>query len=139
MPTLTLDYTQRLNLHALMGAQRASVDELRTFWRLQDQIELTPEEKEAIGYKTVQANGQVQVQWDVGKDLPARTYEFKDEEFQRLGRMVREWQPGFLIGADRVWIEPLLAQLDGAGQQGQLSPPNGRTTMAGLGGPATRL
>jgi len=131
---LTLDYTQRLNLHALMGAQRASVDELRMFWRLQDEIALTPEEKDAIGYKTIQANGQVQVQWDVGKNLPVQDYEFKEEEFQRLGKMVREWQPGFLIGADRVWIEPLLAQLDGTletARNGVAVPASGLGAMRG--------
>src|SRR5215471_1082181 len=126
---LALDYTQRLNLHALMGAQRASVDELRMFWRLQDMINLTPEERDAIGYKTSQVGGQVQVQWDSGKNLPVQEYEFKDDEFQRLSKMVREGQSGFLIGADRIWLEPLLAQFDGGGM-----PPtrvNGQATNAG--------
>ena len=49
--TLTLDHTQRLNLHALMGAQRASVDEVRLWWRLQDMIDLTPEERTQINYR----------------------------------------------------------------------------------------
>src|SRR5215831_18664784 len=111
---LTLDYTQRLNLHALMGAQRVSVDDLRLFWRLQDMIQLTLEEKNAINYRTVQQNGMVQVQWDFVPDLPLKDYEFAPEDFQRLGKMVREWQPGFVIGADRQWMEPLMAQLDGA-------------------------
>ena len=111
---LSLDYTQRLNLHALMGAQRVSVDDLRMFWRLQDMIQLTNEEKNTINYRTVQQNGMVQVQWDAISDLPVREYEFQPDEFQRLGKMVREWQPGFLIGVDRQWMEPLMAQLDGA-------------------------
>lgn len=112
---LFLDYTQRLNLHALMGAQRASVDDLRMFWKVQDMIELAEEEKQAIGYKvTSQPNGAVQVQWDVDKELPVREYELRDEDVQRLRRMMREWQPGFLIGADRRWIEPLMMQLDAA-------------------------
>lgn|SRR5262249_22600851 len=110
---LSLDYTQRLNLHALMGAQRVNVDDLRLFWRLQDMIQLTPEEKQAINYRTIQQNGRVEVQWDVIPEGPFKDYEFAPDEFQRLGKMVREWQPGFLIGADRQWMEPLMAQLDG--------------------------
>jgi hypothetical protein len=30
---LTLDHTQRLNLHALLGAQRADVGSIRAIWR----------------------------------------------------------------------------------------------------------
>jgi hypothetical protein len=111
---LTLDYTQRLNLHALMGAQRVNVDELRLYWRLQDMIELTAKEKLLINYRTFQQNGQQQVQWDMGRDVLPQDYEFAPDEIQRIARMVREWQPGFLPGADRQWIEPLLTQLDGA-------------------------
>lgn len=127
---LTLDYTQRLNLHALMGAQRANCDELRMYWRLQDMIELTAEEKTAINYRTVQQNGQSIVNWDVDKALPAKEYEFQEAEFQRLTKMVKEWQPGFLIGADRRWIEPLLTQLE-AMPAGKV---NGPATGMGLGG-----
>jgi hypothetical protein len=29
---LTLDHTQRLNLHALLGAQRADVGSIRAIW-----------------------------------------------------------------------------------------------------------
>jgi hypothetical protein len=32
---LTLDHTQRLNLHALLGAQRADVGSIRAIWALQ--------------------------------------------------------------------------------------------------------
>jgi hypothetical protein len=35
---LTLDHTQRLNLHALLGAQRADVGSIRAIWALQDKI-----------------------------------------------------------------------------------------------------
>jgi len=45
---LVLDDTQRLNLHALMGAQRCSVDDVRFWWKLQDRIDLSDKELEAI-------------------------------------------------------------------------------------------
>ena len=109
---LMLDHTQRLNLHALMGAQRAALDELRMLWRLQDRIGLSDEEMAQINYRITQVNGMQQVQWDTSKVLAPREYEFDATEFARLSKIVREWQPGFLIGADRQWLEPLMAQLE---------------------------
>ncbi|MCX6628384.1 MAG: hypothetical protein NTW28_12230 [Candidatus Solibacter sp.] len=35
---LTMDHTQRLNLHALLGAQRADVGSIRAIWAVQDKI-----------------------------------------------------------------------------------------------------
>lgn len=132
---LTLTYTQRLNLHALMGAQRANCDELRMYWRLQDLFELTPEEKTVIDYRNIiQKDGQALVQWDAKKELPAREYDLQEAEFQRVAKMVKEWQPGFLIGADRVWIEPLMAQLEAA----PASKVNGPASGLGLGGMTPR-
>lgn len=127
---LILDYTQRLNLHALLGAQRANCDELRMFWRLQDLLELSVDEKHAIEYHSVMQNGQAAVQWNATKDLPTREYDLQEAEFQRVAKVVKEWQPGFLIGADRRWIEPLLAQLESV----PASKLNGPATGAGLGG-----
>lgn len=124
---LMLDYTQRLNLHALMGAQRASLDDLRMLWKLQDRIDLSTEERTAIHYKVQQVNGMQQVSWDTGKTLPPQGYDFSEPEFARLSKMLKEWQPGFMIGSDRQWLEPLMAQLDGV-QEGK---PDGKA--AGLG------
>ena len=46
--TLTLDHIQRLNLHALLGAQRGDVATIRALWALQDKLGLTPDEEKAI-------------------------------------------------------------------------------------------
>ena len=109
---LTLDHTMRLNLHALMGAQRGSVDEIRVWWRLQDQIDLTEEEKKEINYR-VGTVGEMQApMWDVNKSIKARSFEFSDEDYGKIAKVVKEWQPGFLASNDRRWLEPLLAQLD---------------------------
>jgi hypothetical protein len=126
---LSLDYTQRLNLHALMGAQRASVDDLRMLWKLQDRIDLSTREKTAINYRVQLVNGMQQVQWDVTKSLPIEEYEFNEQESARLTKILKEWQPGFLIGADRQWLEPLLAQIDGL-PEGRV---DGKASSAGLG------
>jgi hypothetical protein len=127
---LSLDHTQRLNLHSLMGAQRASLDDLRMFWKLQDRIDLSAQEKAAINYKVQLVNGMQQVQWDVSKVLPLEVYEFNEQESARLTKMLKEWQPGYLIGADRQWLEPLLAQIDGLLPEGKV---DGKAAGAGLG------
>jgi hypothetical protein len=109
---LTLDHVQRLNLHALMGAQKASVDEMRALWRMQDRIDLSAEEKEAINYRVVEQNGNLIPVWDPGKRLPASEYEFNTEEVARIDRIIKNWQPGFVAAADRAWLEPLLCQIE---------------------------
>ena len=95
-----------------MGAQRASLDDLRMLWRLQDRIGLTDDEKTAINYRTQRVNGMEQVMWDTDRYLPLVTYELAENEFARISKMLKEWQPGFLISADRLWLEPLMVQLE---------------------------
>ena len=58
---LTLDHTQRLNLHALLGAQRADVAGVRAIWSLQDKIALDPDEEESIELKREVVGGQERV------------------------------------------------------------------------------
>src|SRR5215831_19399510 len=109
---LSLDHTQRLNLHALMGAQRASVDEVRMWWKLQDRIDLSDEERKQINYRIETLGGMQQPTWDVNKTLEPREYEFTQDEHQKLEKIIKEWQNGFFAAADRRWLEPLLVQLD---------------------------
>ena len=109
---LSLDHMQRLNLHALMGAQKVNLDDMRMLWKLQDRLDLSEEERQSIGWKTISVNGLEQVAWDTRKALPGKDFEFSAEEFNRISRMLKEWQPGFLTQGDRQWLEPLLAQLE---------------------------
>jgi hypothetical protein len=99
----------RLNLHALIGAQRCNVDELRVCWRLQDEIDLTEAEKKKINYRVVQAGDQKMPVWDLVGNEPVE-YSFSEEDYARLKKLVIEWQPGFLTTADRQWLSPLLDQ-----------------------------
>lgn len=110
--TLKLDFTQRLNLHALIGAQRCNVDELRAAWRLQDEIDLTDAEKKKINYRLVRAGDQAAPAWDLVENTPTE-YSFSEEDYARLKKLVKEWQPGFLTSADRQWLQPLLDQFEG--------------------------
>lgn len=106
---LALDYTQRLNVHAVLGAQRGSVDDVRAIWKLQDRIELTAEEKKKINYRVISVNNMQQVLWDL-IEAPLKEYELTADEFGRISRAIKEF-PG-ASGNDRRWLEPLLAQLD---------------------------
>ena len=45
---LKLNHTQRLNPHALLGAQRADVAGVRAIWAIQDKLGLTPDEEKRI-------------------------------------------------------------------------------------------
>jgi hypothetical protein len=112
MGVLVLDHVQRMNLHALIGAQRANVDDMRMFWRVQDRIELSPDEKQAIGYQVRSVDGHSQIGWDASRTLPAKEFEFGGDEFKKLRDLVLQWQPGYMIAADRTWLEPLLGQLE---------------------------
>lgn len=112
---LTLTHVQRLNLHALMGAQRGpTLDDTRAFWKLQDMIALSDEEKKAIDFKIVPVVGGSAPAWDAEKDLALRTFEFTTEELQRVENAVKGWQPGFMASVDRIWLEPLLEQFESA-------------------------
>jgi hypothetical protein len=61
---LTLDHTQRLNLHALLGAQRADVGSIRAIWAVQDKIALDAEEAKTLGIKREVTNGLERVVWN---------------------------------------------------------------------------
>ena len=111
---LTLDHTQRLNLHMLIGAQRGTVDEVRAFWRLQDRINLSDEERTAINFQINKATGTPQ--WNL-QGLEPVTYEFTDDDYARIKKIFSDWQPGF-VANERLWLEPLLAQFDNSSQNG---------------------
>jgi hypothetical protein len=61
---LTLDHTQRLNLHALLGAQRADVGSIRAIWAIQDRIALDADEEKAVELKREMVAGQERVVWN---------------------------------------------------------------------------
>jgi len=107
---LHLDHTQRLNLHFLMGSQRGSVDDVRFWWRLQDRIELSEEEKREVNFRTVKVGELDQPMWDLRPEL-VRQFEFSTDELNRIEKLLKEWPQGFSAN-DRRWLEPLLKQFE---------------------------
>jgi hypothetical protein len=115
---LTLNHTQRLNLCALIGAQRnAPVEDLRLYWRLLDRLELSADERKDINFRLVKLDGTEQQvpQWDIKPDVPHREFDFSTDEFERLSKVVKDWQGGYGV-SDRFWLEPVLAQIELNGQ-----------------------
>ena len=104
---LTLDHTQRLNLHALLGAQRADVGSIRAIWAVQDSIALDADEEKAIELKREMVAGQERVVWNPALSIPAKEFEFTDPEVARIKAAIETWD-SYGASADRRWLEPLI-------------------------------
>jgi len=104
---LKLDHTQRLNLHALLGAQRADVGSIRAIWAVQDRLALDADEEKLIELKREFAGGQERVLWNPALSIPAKAFDFTEAETARIRAAVEAWS-GYAVAADRRWLEPLL-------------------------------
>lgn len=107
---LMLDHTQRLNLHALLGAQRTDVGSIRAIWNVQDRIALDAAEERAVELKREMVAGQERVVWNPALSLPAKEIEFSDPEAARIKAAIQTWD-SYGAAADRCWLEPLVAAL----------------------------
>jgi hypothetical protein len=107
---LTLDHTQRLNLHALLGAQRADVGSIRAIWAVQDKLALTADEEKVLELKRDMAAGQERAVWNADLSLPAKEFELSDTEAARIRSALQTWD-SYAAGTDRRWLEPLIEAL----------------------------
>jgi hypothetical protein len=104
---LTLGHTQRLNLHALLGAQRADVGSIRAIWSIQDRIALDAAEEIAVEVKREMIAGQERAVWNPALSIPAKEFEFSDPEVARIRAAIERWD-SYGVNADRQWLEPLV-------------------------------
>ena len=104
---LTLDHTQRLNLHALLGAQRADVGSIRAIWAVQDKLALDANEEKAIELKRELVSGQERTVWNPSLLIAEKDFEFTDAEIARIKAAIEMWV-GYGVNCDRRWLEPLL-------------------------------
>jgi len=126
---IQLDHIQRLNLHALLGAQRGDVATIRALWALQDKLALSAEEETAVEFKSEFAGGQERVAWNPQRSLPVRAFEFTDAEAARIRAALETW-PAYGAAADRRWLEPLLRMIAPATPEraeAQAPPPQQRS------------
>ena len=105
-----LDHTQRLNLHALLGAQRADVGSIRAIWAVQDKIALDANDEGEIGLKREFVNGQERTVWSPLCSIAPKEFEFAEGYVARIKVAIETWN-GYGAAADRGWLEPLLAAL----------------------------
>jgi hypothetical protein len=107
---LTLDHTQRLNLHALLGAQRADVGAIRAIWAVQDKLTLDADEEKTIELKRELVSGQERTVWNPALSLAAKEFEFPEAEVTRIRTALQAWE-SYAAGTDRRWLQPLVEAL----------------------------
>jgi hypothetical protein len=107
---LTLDHTQRLNLHALLGVQRADVGSIRAIWAVQDKLALDADEEKAIELKRELVAGQERVLWNPSLSISAKEFEFTEVELGRIKAAI-ETCANYGAAPDRRWLEPLINTL----------------------------
>ncbi len=107
---LTLDHTQRLNLHSLLGVQRADVGSIRAIWAVQDKLALEPDEEKAIEMKRECVNGNARMVWNSSLSIPEKDFEFSDVEVARIKASIDAWD-SYAANADRDWLQPLIDAL----------------------------
>jgi hypothetical protein len=107
---LTMDHTQRLNPHALLGAQRADVGSIRAIWAVEDRIALDADEEKAVELKRAMVAGQERAVWNPALSTPAKDFEFSDPETARIKAAIQTWD-SYGANADRHWLQPLVETL----------------------------
>ena len=107
---IQLDHVQRLNLHAVLGAQRGDVATIRALWALQDKIALSPEEEKTIELRRECVAGQERIIWNPMLALQAKEFEFAESEAVRVRSALESWN-SFGADVDRRWLQPLLWML----------------------------
>jgi hypothetical protein len=79
-----LDHIQRLNLRALLGAQRADVASIRAIWVIQDRIALDSDEEKAVQLKREMCAGQERTVWNPCLSIQNKDFELTDVEVARI-------------------------------------------------------
>ena len=104
---LSLTHVQRLQLSAMLGAQRGDLATIRALWALQDKLALSAEEEKALGLRRETVAGQESIMWDPAATIPPKEIELTHSEIARIRSALEAWTQYGSI--DRRWLEPLLA------------------------------
>lgn len=110
--TLTLDHNQRLNLVAMLEALECQGRrEAFAVCDLQKQIDLSDDERNAIGWRKSRApDGREFILWNSQQNgVAPRAYELSEADTARVCRAFDQYH--VVLGRDRSWWEPLAAQL----------------------------
>ena len=104
---LMLDHTHRLNLHALLGAQRGDVALIRAIWAIQDRLALSPEEEASIELRRELIGGHERIVWNPKLSIPKQDFNISESDAARIKAALESWD-GYGTASDRSWLEPLL-------------------------------
>ncbi len=107
---LTLDHTQRLNLHALLGAQRADVGSIRAIWAIQDRLALDADEERALELKREIVAGQERAVWNPALSVQQKQFDMTDAEVTHIRAALETWA-SYGVNVDRLWLEPLIEHI----------------------------
>jgi hypothetical protein len=110
---LALDHTQRLNLRALLGAQRADVGSIRAIW-VQDKLALDGDAEKAIKLKREVVAGKERVFWNPLLSIAAKELDFPDADVARIRAAIEAWN-AYGAAADRCRLGALIDALFSAG------------------------
>lgn len=99
-----------LNLHALLGAQRADVGSIRAIWAVQDKLALDAGQEKSIELKHELVSGQERTVWNPSLSTPVKEFELTDAEVLRVKAAIETWN-AYGAAADRRWLEPLIEAL----------------------------
>lgn len=107
---LHLDHSQRLHLiSALDGVENIGRREGFAVCRLQEKLELTDQEREAIGWRKVTVDGGREVAlWNSNGSSP-HEYDLSEDDIKRLCNAIDKYP--VVLARDKNWWLPLTAQL----------------------------
>lgn len=122
MTTLQLDIPQRVNLVVMLDALECpGRREVFAICRLQEKLQLSDEEREAVGYQKIMQDGREYVLWQQNEICRApKPFEVADDDMARLCRAVDQFR--MVPARDRAWYDPLVKQLPEPSEQQQAQP-----------------
>jgi hypothetical protein len=107
---IQLDHIQRLNLHALLGAQRGDVATIRAIWTLQDRLALDPDEENSIELTREYIDGRERVVWNPTRAIPLKEFQLTDQDVALVTAALETWG-SYSANGDRRWLQPLIEML----------------------------
>src|SRR5215471_6697317 len=109
--TLKLNYTQRLNMIAVLDSMEVQGRrEIHAICKLQDEIDLSDEEKKSISYEKHRTpNGQEYATWALNSDGYVKEFKLSDADSSRITRAIDSYRVA--LARDKSWWMPLISQM----------------------------
>lgn len=108
---LSLDHNQRLNLVSMLDMlESVGRREAWAVCALQEKLELTDEERKAIGWQKTQANdGREFIIWNRLSTIEVRDFDLSEDDVRRICHAIDKYP--VVLARDKHWWVPLTTQL----------------------------